>query len=119
MAADWKPKLDPSDHLDYVAEFATGNKPVLETGEKIATYSLELSAAAIEAGLVVDTAGEFAHEKIDDDKSVKLWLSVDEAKRNDPRFVRGLKLGVIITIETDSMPPRTRQRTWNVTVVQQ
>lgn len=117
MATDWTAPLDPSDHVEYVADFR-GAKPLLEVGEKIATYTVDLSPEAIAAGLVVDEAGEFAHKLVDDDSAVEMWFTIDEEKRGDEAFVRGVKLGVIVTATTDSDPPRRRQRTWRLSAKQ-
>lgn len=120
MAVDWTGKLDPADHQPYVANFIGGRKPVLDelAGEKIAIFDITLDAAAIEAGLIVDDTLEYEAVPINGGTAIRLWLMVDEAKRDDPRFTRGMKLNVIVTIETDSVPARTIQRTWRVNVVQ-
>lgn len=119
MSVKWKAMLDPSDKADFYADFAGGNDPVLEPGEKIAEYDIAVTAKAAQFGLTFDEAGPYAHQKVNDDTAVKMWLSIDEEYRASADFCAGIDLGVEVTITTDSVPPRVWQRTWLVTVINQ
>lgn len=119
MAVKWKAALDPSDKADFYADFIGGDDPVLEEGEKIASYEIGLTAKAVQFGLTFDDAGEYAHQTVNNDTAVRMWLSIPEEKRDSADFCAGIDLGVEVTIMTDSVPPRRWQRTWLVTVVNQ
>lgn len=119
----WKQALDPSEILDYVMELGVeenGRRPLLDVdnGEEIASYDLNLTADAASVGLLIGT-GAYAHALVADNTAVKLWLSVDPAKRSDCVFSHGgVEVGVIGTFVTNSSPARTFERTWMVRVRQ-
>lgn len=122
MSTQWEAQLDPSDKVDFYADFGEvggeGTEPVLAVDEKIASYTVVPTADAAAAGLLVGETGQYAHSKVNDDRTVKMWLSIDADKRGNCEFGTdaGLALGVEVSIETDSVPPRSFQRTWTVVV---
>lgn len=120
MSTQWEAELDPSDLRDFYADFgesdADGNPPVLAVGEKIDTYTVLPSEKAAEFGLEVAQSGAYAHSKTNEDRTIKMWLSVTEANRGACDFDQGIALGVEVSITTDSVPPRIFQRTWTVIV---
>jgi hypothetical protein len=119
MTTQWKQSLDPREELEFVMDFGGGAKPLLAPNEKIATFDVSVADSAAEAGLTILEDGDHAAKLSDDGRAIEnIWLAVDELKRDDPRFRRGLRLDVCAVIVTDSDPPRTRKRTFRVRVRQ-
>ena len=122
MPTPWEASLDPSDNVDFYADFGavgeSGTEAVLAEGEAIDSFTAIPTAAATAAGLLVGASGQYAPSKVNDDRTVKMWLSIDPDKRDNCEFgtTAGLALGVEVSIVTDSVPPRSFQRTWTVTV---
>lgn len=110
-AATFARTLDPNEQLDWLMPCA----PLLEAGEAIDTYTLTLLPEAVAMGLTI-----MSHELVDGDRSIKLWLTIDDAFQADPAFDgAGTALGMEVTLVTNSTPPRTRQRTALVKVAHQ
>lgn len=115
----WPMSMDPSDVVDFIMSL-TGTPALLDVdnGEEIASYDLNLSAEAASVGLLIGS-GAYAPALVADNTAVKLWLSVDPAKRSDCVFSHGgVEVGVIGTFVTNSSPARTFERTWMVRVRQ-
>jgi hypothetical protein len=106
---------DPYDLVEWVAE-AAGK--ILETGESIAAFTLNLHSDAIALGVSIKNTGAYAPGLVDANKSIQFWLEVDPSFRDDPAFDLGLKVAIIVSIDTDSVPARRRQRTWVATLEQ-
>lgn len=118
MAVEWEGQLDPGERLDFVADFALGDNPVLADGETIASFSLAVTAAAAALGLTIEQEGEYAPALVNADTAIQLWLTVAPEMQNDEAFAAGVSLGVVATIQTNSVPPRTRERTYLAQVAQ-
>ena len=130
---DWQGALDPAEKLDFIADFTAATlganeAPVLAPGELIASYSLAVTAEAAALGLTIEEGAPYGPglvaldanlEEVAGATAIKLWLSVAPAFQSNPAFESGVKLGVVATIITDSVPQRTRERTYNVEVKQQ
>lgn len=109
--------MDPTDVVDFYISVTEGNdgQSILMPNEGIASYTLGLSPEAALAGLQLLTD---ARKPVREGKNISLWLSVDPAKRALPVFDgTGLLLGIELTIVTDAIPSRTKQRTFGVRVV--
>lgn len=119
MSIAWEQELDPSEKLDYEANFGGDDKPLLEVAETIATFTIAVTAAAAALGLQVESIAPYAPALTADSKGIKLWLSVASGLQSSGAFDAGVALGVIVTVVTNSNPARTRQRTWVATVRQQ
>lgn len=115
---DWEAAFDPSELLDYVMDFQGGTDPLLEAGEKIASYTLNVTAPAAALGLEISTDPAYAAGLQMADTRIKLWLQIDPAFQAAPVFSEGATLGVEATITTTNVPPRIRQRTFNLHVRQ-
>lgn len=119
-AVGWVQPMDPTDLIDYEMDFLAGDEPMLEVGEGVTDYTLTLSPEAVTVGLEINEGGSYDHFLIDGNTAVRLWLSVVEEMREDDAFLgEGVTVGVIATIDTNSFPPRRRQRTWALKVAQQ
>lgn len=118
MASAFEGELDPADEVDYMADFGGDSRPVLEEGEDIASFNIALTAEAAAYGLQIMTGS--GRDPVIDGSGQKLifWLCVDVAEQSNPDFTEGVGLGIEITIVTTSVPARTRQRTFFVTVKQ-
>jgi hypothetical protein len=106
-------KLDPRD----ISDFEIDLKPYLEDTETAVSWQLfllpEAEAAGLELGL-----GTYAATKTAD--IITLWLNVETPMQLDAMFYGGgLLLPFECEIVTSSVPPRRRQRTFGVRVVQQ
>ena len=108
--------LDPSEELDFEIRFSS----LLESGEKVARFTLALLPEAVAMGLMI-MAGEGRDLRlIDEGEAISFWLTVDPQYRENVEFTGGgIPIPMELTIVTTSLPPRTRQRTLLVSVVQQ
>lgn len=108
--------LDPHEVLDYLIPLG----PVLEEGETATTYSLDLLPEAVALGLTIMSGDGRDHALVQDGTAISMWLTIDDAFVADPAFDgAGTALPMQFTIETNSNPSRTRQRTFLAPVAQQ
>jgi len=111
--------LDPHEVLDFVLPFSL----LLETDEAISDgdFTITLSAEAVAKGLtILDQAPYSAPELSEDDKSIVVWFTIDDAEQGNAAFeAPGTVLSFEALLETTSSPPRIRNRTFNLLVVQQ
>lgn len=119
QAAAWQQPLDPTDQVDFIADFA-GESPLLEEGEEIVTYLVELMPEAVLLGIEVDDTAPRAPTLINTNTAIRIWLSVpDPDDREQPEFAEsGTRVGIAFTITTNSDPSRRLQRTFAATVRQ-
>jgi hypothetical protein len=106
---------DPYDLVEWVAECAD---KILEPGEAISTYTLNLHSEAIALGVSIRNDGAYVPLLVDANKSIQFWIEVDPSFREDPAFQSGFKVAIVILVNTESVPPRRRQRTWVATLEQ-
>ena len=107
--------LDPHEELDFVIPCA----PVLETDEAITSYTLTPLAEAVALGLTIMSGDDRDDELIEDDRSILMWLEIDDAYKTNAAFDgSGSRLPMEVTIVTNSSPARTRQFTLLVPVAQ-
>lgn len=110
------PQADPRDFTNWRIAATS----LLEADEWIDTFELVLGAESVAAGLIISDTGPRAPSIIDDGKALLIWLSVAEDMQLDPIFDgSGVTLPIEVTIDTNSIPARTFQRTIAVKVAQQ
>jgi hypothetical protein len=115
-AVQFSTPLDPSEELDYLVPLT----PILEIGEAAETYSLVLLPEAVALGLTIMNGDDRDHKLVQANAAISFWLTIDPALRGDLLFEGGgTALPMEVTITTSSEPPRIRQRTFLVPVVQQ
>lgn len=117
LAQIFEASMDPADEVDWVLDFSD----LLEPGEQVLVYTLELMAEAIALGLEIMTGGDRDHQLIESDTALLFWLRVADGYKLNVAFdgQGGTTLPIVVTIITNSVPARTRQRTALVRVVQQ
>ncbi|MBO9380228.1 hypothetical protein GG804_26025 [Sphingomonas histidinilytica] len=122
-AIQWPEPMDPADIVDWIADLSTMLE--LSKGETAQSYVIELSPEAIDAGLLIMTGDGRDHRLITgeegwiDNTAILLWLKVDPASQADPLFDgSGTSFPVEVTFVTNSVPSRTRQRTYVLRVAQ-
>ena len=116
-ASVWADSMDPSDLVEYRADFAGGPKPLLEPNEKIASYTATLHESAVQHGVFISEADGFEPKRVNDDTAVELAFEVDVEERENPAFAAGgVQVGVVFTVITTD--GRRRQRTWVWTIEQ-
>ncbi|ARR52115.1 hypothetical protein HY78_00880 [Rhizorhabdus wittichii DC-6] len=115
--------MDPTEQLDHIADLSTMLE--LTKGETAQSYEIELSPEAIDAGLLIVTGDGRDHRLITgeegwvDNTAILLWFMVDPASRTDPLFSGGgTSFPMEVTFLTNSVPSRTRQRTYVLKVAQ-
>lgn len=114
-AAAFAQGLDPHEELDFVIPCA----PLLEIDEAIDSYELTPLAEAVALGLTIMTGGGRDHARLEDNRSILMWLEIDDAFETNAAFDgAGVRLPMEVTIVTDSYPARTRQITLLVPVAQ-
>lgn len=105
--------MDPSDLIDFVIDCA----PLLESGEDVASYALTLPAESLLLGLTLETTNPYQTELVN--KKLRFWTSIALDKRANTIFDNdGTVLPIEVSITTNSIPPRRRQRTVGIKVVQ-
>lgn len=112
--------MDPQEVLDFEFPMA----PVLETGEQIdpENWTLVLLAEAVALGLEVIEGDPPWPDPvlIEDGRTIRAWFRVDQAFAGNTAFEGGgTALPMLVTLDTTSNPPRTRQRTFLMNVVEQ
>lgn len=107
----WKETMDPYDKVDFKVNLT----PVLGTTENVTSFTVVPLPEAELYGLTVGT-GSYAPNIID--KFLTIWLFIAPAFQADVAFVKGLTLPIEVSITTDSTPPRKKQRTVAVKVIQ-
>lgn len=105
-AVIWEQTMDPQDIVEYKVEC----EPLLEVGESIDSFSLSLPAESTLFGLELGTG---AREASLTGTVVTMWFSFDGTPVPSP-----VTLPIEITIVTDSIPSRTKQRTLGLKVDQ-
>jgi len=116
-AAVWLQAMDPTDQIDYVADFM-GATPLLDVGETIAGFTVALMPEAVLLGVMI-SSGSGRDPVLIAGTAIKIWLEVQTADREDPEFTgKGVVVGVVFTITTTSSPSRRRQRTFALSVAQ-
>jgi len=69
---------------------------------------------------MISETGARAPSIVDGGRALRIWLSVDEELQLDPMFDgAGVTLPIEVTVDTNSIPARTYQRTIAVRVAQQ
>lgn len=107
--------LDPNELLDYSIDCSG----VLESGEAIAAYTVELLPEAVALGLTISEDEARAIALVNDDTAIRLWFLIDEDFRDDPAFDgTGRSLPMLVSITTTSTPSRERQGTVLLKVAQ-
>lgn len=119
----WTQEMDPADVVDYQAALA-GTDGLLEESEQIASFTLTMSAEGAALGVTISEGGVgeggAAPSRIDSNTGVLMWLYVDDAFQDDTAFDgTGISVGITLTVVTNSLPARTRQRTLVLKVAQQ
>lgn len=110
------PQADPRDYVDWKIAMTL----LLEDDESIESYQLVLGAEAVIAGLVISNDAGRAPSIVDSGKALRIWLYVEDDMRLDPMFDgSGVTLPIEVTINSNSIPIRTFQRTVAVKVAQQ
>lgn len=101
--------LDPRDVKDVVIDF----RPMLQLGEKIASFVFTLSAEAVAMGMSFKETGGYATAAINDDTGVLFWPVIDPSMQLDPAFdAGGISLALQSYVVTDSVPPREDEQTF-------
>lgn len=101
--------LDPSDIKDVVLNCAN----VLQSGEKIASYTLDLSTSAIATGMEFLSGGGRDPAMVNGDTAIRVWPAIDPGEATNAIFDgNGIALDAVLTIVTDSVPSRTDQQTF-------
>ena len=123
-ASEWTQPFDPWDRKEYVAEFDTtadgASGPVLEAGEEITSYTIEVSAEAAALGVEISTDTGYEDSLLAGNQQIEVWFEVDEAFRENAAFAgAGMQVGVEFTINTNSSPSRRHQKTYVLKVAQQ
>lgn len=106
--------MDPEDLMEYEADMT----PLLDEGTEITSFTIALLPDAVLAGVGIKTGGAYTAGLILANKGILFWLEVNEADREDPAFDAGFKVGVVVTVNTNHVPPRRRQRTFVVNMRQ-
>lgn len=105
-AVIWEQPIDPQDQVDYSVNCA----PLLEVGEQITSFSLNLPAESVLFGLQLGTVARLASRS---GSVITMWLSFSGIPVTTP-----IILPIEVTITTNSVPTRTKQRTVAVKVDQ-
>lgn len=118
-AFEWKAVMDPTDQVEYVIDLKDPDKPLLEAGETIASYTLTLLAESVAVGLTIST-GPRAPVLINGSTGIRVWFEVDSGNWSNAAFNGdGARLPMELTVTTSTTPSRRRQRTLVLKVAQQ
>ncbi len=108
--------LDPNEEMDFLLNCSG----LLEAGETIDSYTLTVLSEGVALGLTIMTGDGRDHAANGAATGVDLWLTIDDAYKTNAAFEgAGIALPLHINIVTNSLPARTRDRTFLVQVAQQ
>ena len=107
--------IDPKEEIDIVLDCTD----LLEEGEQIDPgYTLTVLAESVALGLTIMSGGGYDQDLIEGDRMIRIWVTIDPLFQTDAAFDAVTLLPVELTFETNSTPPRTRQRTFLIPFVQ-
>jgi hypothetical protein len=117
--------IDPADIADSKVVLTqegdtlpAGQRPLLEAGEAVESYTLTPTAEAVAAGLIIKEGG--GYETTLAGKDLRFWLEVDPSFQGHQMFNgEGQTFGIELTVLTTSSPQRRKQRTIGVKVANQ
>jgi len=116
-ATKFKTAMDPAEILDYQIKLKDPADKLLEDAESIASYTLTLYPEAIALGLNIKTGG--GYDPTEDGETITVWFDFDAGVLTDPAFDgNGATLAMELTVITDNVPARKRQRTLTLGVLQ-
>lgn len=107
--------LEPLDPLD-ITDFEINLAPLLESGEGIASQTVSLPTESTLLGLEVKTTGGYATSLTGN--ILRIWLGIMPAEQGNAAFASGVILPIEVVVNTNSTPPRKKQRTVAVKVIQ-
>jgi hypothetical protein len=103
----WPDAMDPKDLIEYIIPLAGF---LLEPGELVDTFDLDLLSASALAGLIIRQDAGRAPSYVNG--GILLWLSVDPAEHGNAIFDgSGIQAGMELFFRTNSAPYRERQIT--------
>lgn len=106
--------LDPADQLNYLLDLSA----LLEDAENFALVTLAVLPASAALGFSIPSSGAYAARQVDD-RHVAIWPTIDPARKNAQGWAgQGAACNFEITMTTDSLPPRSWQRTASIRVAQ-
>ena len=113
---EFKVPMDPAELLDF--EIKLRDSPqLLEVDEQYTDWTLTLYPEAAALGLQILVDPPYA--PVTDGINITGWFQVLEADQENPIFDGdGVKMDMELSITTDNVPPRKRQRTLRLTVKQ-
>jgi hypothetical protein len=115
--------VDPSDVQEFVVTLSQGAldtkpAPFLITGEAVASFVLAVSVEAAAAGLSIRSDSGYAPTCVGN--KITFWPVIAAGQQSATIFDGdGVRLGVDLTITTNNVPPRIKQRTLVLRVAQQ
>jgi hypothetical protein len=104
--------LDPYDVVDFQVDL----NPLLETGESITAYTISVPTESSLLGLEVKTTDGYTTSL--SSNIVQFWLGILLAEQANAAFNTSATLPIEISITTNSVPARKKQRTVAVVVKQ-
>ena len=108
-AATFPRQMDPQEQLDWLLPFGD----LLETGERIASFTLTADADAAALGFTISSGSGRTAAATADGRSIRAWFEVDEAEQDNAAWDDlGTDCVVEAEIVTDASPARTRQRSF-------
>lgn len=106
--------LDPTDVLDFEVDLAA----LLEANEEFTTIDIAVTATSAALGFTIPGSGGYAPVEVSDSR-IRIWPQIAAEDQSDVIWANaGVACRFEITAETDSVPPRTWQRTAQITVAQ-
>lgn len=115
IPAEAKIFLEPLDPTD-ITDFQLNLSGLLESGESIASQTLSVPTESSLLGLEIKTTGGYVTTLAAN--ILTIWLGILIAEQGNAAFVAGVTLPIEITVITNSTPPRKKQRTFAVKVIQ-
>jgi len=110
-------EMDPAELLDYKFRLKQPGTKLLEDNEAVDTFTLALYPEAIALGLEIKSGG--GYDESTDGDNITVWFEIDELFWDDVAYDGdGAGLAMELTLVTDNVPPRRRQRTLVLQVVQ-
>jgi hypothetical protein len=116
-AAAFTVQMDPAELLDFQINLKGDKLKLLADDELCVSYTLTLYPEAAAVGFSIKSTGGYTPNN--DGSIITVWFEVDAGDWTNALFDGGgFTVAMELTVDTDHVPPRRRQRTLTLTVVQ-
>jgi hypothetical protein len=110
--------LDPSDVDLFGLDISQGVQgvapfPILAPGENVASFNMAPLPESVALGFAIKSGNGYSLPTLVG-RRVSFWPEIVDAMKESPLFDTPKLIGIVVTITTDAVPPRVKQRTFTL-----